>query len=154
MNFIYQCIWRTELIHSVGFHINFFGIIIALGLLFANLYKNLSQDSGWLFLVLEYCDLSTRSTVAHVSKRHNKILTTEASFRWRLERLHIEFGIYFSNLSFDYGILTWWGVFQLKSMICMTRGTCFKIYQHFITWRVLIWWNEPGILMTTHIYFT
>ena len=57
------------------------------------------------------------------------------------------------KLSYGYGILTWWGVFQLKSILCMTCGTCFKIYQHFITWRVLIWWNVP-VLITTHIYFT
>ena len=55
------------------------------------------QDSGWLFNALDFCDRGTRSNCIFLSKRHYKILTTDASFRWRLERLHAEHGIYFPS---------------------------------------------------------
>ena len=52
------------------------------------------QESGWLFQVLEFCDQKTRANAIFICKRYNRILTNDASFRWRLERLHIEDGIY------------------------------------------------------------
>mmetsp|Transcript_4843 Transcript_4843/g.9815 ORF Transcript_4843/g.9815 Transcript_4843/m.9815 type:complete len:731 (+) Transcript_4843:4365-6557(+) len=53
------------------------------------------EDSGWLFSVLNFCDRNTRANCIFLSKRHCKILTTDASFHWRLEQLHIEHGLYF-----------------------------------------------------------
>jgi hypothetical protein len=53
------------------------------------------EESGWLFNVLDFCDRDTRNSALFVSKRYSKIFTTDASFRWRLERLHLEHGIYF-----------------------------------------------------------
>ncbi|KAL7522936.1 hypothetical protein ACHAWX_007672 [Stephanocyclus meneghinianus] len=53
------------------------------------------EESGWLFNVLDFCDRETRNSALIVSKRYSKIFTTDASFRWRLERLHVEHGIYF-----------------------------------------------------------
>ncbi|KAL3803853.1 hypothetical protein HJC23_004015 [Cyclotella cryptica] len=53
------------------------------------------EESGWLFNVLDFCDRETRKAALFVTKRHAKIFTTEASFRWRLGRLHVENGIYF-----------------------------------------------------------
>ena len=55
------------------------------------------EDSGWLFNVLDFCDGQTRSNCLTLAKRYCAILTSDASFRWRLERLHIEKGVYFSS---------------------------------------------------------
>ena len=44
--------------------------------------------------VLTFADISTRNNCIFLSKRYHKILTSEESFRWRLERMHIERGIY------------------------------------------------------------
>ena len=44
--------------------------------------------------VLTFADISTRNNCIFLSKRYHKILTSEESFRWRLERMHIEHGIY------------------------------------------------------------
>lgn len=55
---------------------------------------NPNQDSD--FNVLEFSNENTRNSVLFVCKRYARMLTTEASFRWRLERLHIEDGIYSS----------------------------------------------------------
>lgn len=52
------------------------------------------EESGWLFQVLEFCDNKARSNVVFVCKRYHKLLTSNASFRWRIERLHIEDGVY------------------------------------------------------------
>ena len=53
------------------------------------------QDSGWLFDVLLYCDDHTRKNCLFLCKRYNQLLTTESAFKWRLERLHVENGIFF-----------------------------------------------------------
>eukprot|EP00970_Alexandrium_tamarense_P017708 scaffold10795_cov193-Alexandrium_tamarense.AAC.11 len=55
------------------------------------------EDSGWLFNVLDFCDRETRHNCLFVTNRYCHTLTTDASFRWRLERLHIEHGVYFST---------------------------------------------------------
>ena len=52
------------------------------------------KDSGWLFHLLEFCDKSTRDIAICLSQRYRQILTTEASFKWRLKRLHIEEGVF------------------------------------------------------------
>lgn len=52
-------------------------------------------DEESLFNVLAFCDRETRAAAIFVSKRYSAIFTTDASFRWRLDRLHIEHGIYF-----------------------------------------------------------
>jgi hypothetical protein len=52
-------------------------------------------DKESLFNVLAFCDRETRAAAIFVSKRYSAIFTTDASFRWRLDRLHIEHGIYF-----------------------------------------------------------
>lgn len=57
------------------------------------------KESGWIFQVLECCDNTTRSNSLFICKRYTRMLTTEASFRWRLERLHIEDGVYFPLFS-------------------------------------------------------
>jgi kinesin family protein 5 len=46
---------------------------------------------------LEFCDLKTRANGIFTCKRYQKMLTTDSSFRWRLERLHIEHGVYYSS---------------------------------------------------------
>lgn len=67
------------------------------------------EESGWLFNLLAFCDRETRAAVLFISKRYYEILTTPASFRWRLERLHIECGVYFpSSLPKDH---TWKSLF-------------------------------------------
>ena len=58
---------------------------------------NGDEDSGWLFNVLDFCDRRTRSSCLFLTKRYYKILTSDALFRWRLERLHIEKGLYFPS---------------------------------------------------------
>lgn len=55
------------------------------------------EDSGWLFNVLDFCDRRTRSNCLIITKRYYNTLTSDASFRWRLQRLHIEKGLYFPN---------------------------------------------------------
>ena len=62
-----------------------------------SLSANGDEDSGWLFNVLDFCDESTRIKCLLVSKRYCNILSSDASFRWRLDRLHIEKGVYFTN---------------------------------------------------------
>ena len=52
-----------------------------------------------MFQALEFCDAKSRSNGFLVSKRYSSILTSTPSFRWRLERLHIEDGIYYSPLN-------------------------------------------------------
>ena len=53
------------------------------------------QDTTfWLFRVLEYCDVKTRNNAIFICKHYSTVLTSNSSFRWRLERLHIEHGIY------------------------------------------------------------
>ena len=56
---------------------------------------DIQGDEESLFNVLAFCDRKTRTAALFVAKRYCKIFTTDASFRWRLERLHIEHGIYF-----------------------------------------------------------
>mmetsp|Transcript_7449 Transcript_7449/g.11085 ORF Transcript_7449/g.11085 Transcript_7449/m.11085 type:complete len:783 (+) Transcript_7449:104-2452(+) len=53
------------------------------------------EESGWFFQVLVYCDMTTRSKCVLLSKRYSKILQSQEAFKWQLERLHIENGIYF-----------------------------------------------------------
>lgn len=55
------------------------------------------ETSGWLFNLLDFCDERTRSSCFVLSQRYNKILSSDACFKWRLERLHIEKGVYFSS---------------------------------------------------------
>lgn len=52
------------------------------------------EASGWLFNLLDFCDETTRANCLFLSQRHYKILSSDASFKWRLERLHIEKGVY------------------------------------------------------------
>lgn len=56
---------------------------------------DIQGDEESLFNILAFCDRETRSAAIFVAARYAKIFTTDASFRWRLERLHIEHGIYF-----------------------------------------------------------
>lgn len=55
----------------------------------------LEGDEESLFNVLAFCDRKTRTAAVFVSKRFASLFTTAASFKWRLERLHIEHGVYF-----------------------------------------------------------
>lgn len=50
-----------------------------------------------MFNVLDFCDRRTRSHFLTLTKRYCKILTSDASFRWRLQRLHIEKGLFFPD---------------------------------------------------------
>ena len=60
-------------------------------------FVNGDEASGWLFNLLDFCDTRTRSNCLLLTQRYCKILSSDASFRWRLERLHVEKGVYFPN---------------------------------------------------------
>ena len=49
------------------------------------------------FRILDYCDETSRTNVIILSSAFHKILTSEISFKWRLECLHRERGIYYPN---------------------------------------------------------
>mmetsp|Transcript_9644 Transcript_9644/g.13990 ORF Transcript_9644/g.13990 Transcript_9644/m.13990 type:complete len:613 (+) Transcript_9644:252-2090(+) len=51
-------------------------------------------DEGILFLILSFAGGQSTSKCIFLSKWHQDTLTSEESFKWRLERLHIEKGIY------------------------------------------------------------
>ena len=53
------------------------------------------EASGWLFNLLDFCDDTTRSNCLFLTQRYYEILSNDASYKWRLERLHIEKGVYF-----------------------------------------------------------
>lgn len=55
------------------------------------------EEAGWFFNALDYCDSETRSNCLFLTKRHCRILTSDVSFRWRLQHLHVEHGVYFSS---------------------------------------------------------
>jgi len=48
-----------------------------------------------LFSILNFCDEESRLNFVYLSTRFNHTLTSSLSFKWRLERLHIEKGVYF-----------------------------------------------------------
>jgi len=53
------------------------------------------EDEGLLFAILSFCDDGTsRNEALFLSRRFFHLLNSENSFRWRLQRLHIEHGIY------------------------------------------------------------
>ncbi|CAJ1954421.1 unnamed protein product [Cylindrotheca closterium] len=53
------------------------------------------EDESLLFSILSFCDDRTsRNEVLFLSKRFLDLLTSEVSFRWRLQCLHIVHGIY------------------------------------------------------------
>mmetsp|Transcript_12698 Transcript_12698/g.17497 ORF Transcript_12698/g.17497 Transcript_12698/m.17497 type:complete len:616 (-) Transcript_12698:187-2034(-) len=54
----------------------------------------LFADEGIFFRILTFCERTTSSDFIFLSKWHKDTLTSEASFKWRLHRLHIEKGIY------------------------------------------------------------
>jgi len=63
----------------------------------SNRIVNGDEDSGRLFNVLDFCDRKTRSLCMCLTKRYYNILTSNASFRWQLERLHIKHDVYFPS---------------------------------------------------------
>lgn len=52
-----------------------------------------------LFSILNYLPEETRVSFIAVSKIHSKILTSDLSFKWRNDRLHIEYGVYYPMYS-------------------------------------------------------
>lgn len=63
-----------------------------------------------LFGILDYCDETTRNTCVTLSRSIRDLLTSDSSFKWRLHRLHIEYGVYFS--SEKTGNVTWKSLYQ------------------------------------------
>lgn len=59
-------------------------------------HQVLNNADTALFCILKFLDERTRVNIISVSKTHARILTSEAAFKWRVTRLHIERGIYFS----------------------------------------------------------
>lgn len=57
-------------------------------------YENL------LFHTLDYSDEDIRKKSMFLCKRYTSLLTTESAYRWRLERLHMEYGVY-AHLSLE-----------------------------------------------------
>lgn len=55
------------------------------------------SNQGLLLLILNFVNERTRIQFNLVSSTHAKFLNSDAAFKWRLERLHIENGIYFSS---------------------------------------------------------
>lgn len=55
----------------------------------------LFEDEPMLFSILNFCDQESRLNFLYLSSRMNCMLTSSLSFKWRLERLHIEKGVYF-----------------------------------------------------------
>lgn len=51
-------------------------------------------DVDWPFHVLGHCDEPSRAACACVCRRLARAASTDASFRWRLGRLHVERGVY------------------------------------------------------------
>mmetsp|Transcript_572 Transcript_572/g.1021 ORF Transcript_572/g.1021 Transcript_572/m.1021 type:complete len:668 (+) Transcript_572:79-2082(+) len=61
----------------------------------ALVYSILCNEEA-LFHILSFVDEQTRESFVFVSVAHSKILTSEASYFWRCQRLHLERGIFFS----------------------------------------------------------
>jgi len=59
------------------------------------------ENEDVLFCVLDYCDHQDRSSFLFLSRTHGSLLTSEASFKWRLERLHKERGLYAPTYRLD-----------------------------------------------------
>lgn len=55
----------------------------------------LFSSEGLLFLILNFCDEESRSNFLHLSNQLHRTLTSSFSFKWRLQRLHVERGVYF-----------------------------------------------------------
>lgn len=54
------------------------------------------ENEELLFSILNFCDVSSRSNLIFLSTKQLHLLTSDASFKWRVERLHVEKGIYHS----------------------------------------------------------
>lgn len=54
-------------------------------------------NEDFCFSILSFLDERTRVNFISVTKEHSRLLTSDAAFKWRLTRLHIEHGIYFSS---------------------------------------------------------
>lgn len=52
------------------------------------------ENDNLFFTILDYCDDKTRSNCLLLSSTHYKMLSTEESFKWRVQCLHREKGIY------------------------------------------------------------
>mmetsp|Transcript_7061 Transcript_7061/g.8938 ORF Transcript_7061/g.8938 Transcript_7061/m.8938 type:complete len:218 (-) Transcript_7061:1980-2633(-) len=67
-----------------------------------------------LFRILDYCNDTTRVDAIALSSTFYKLLTSEVSFKWRVECLHREKGIYYP-VSFNSGLTSsstsWKGIF-------------------------------------------
>jgi len=50
-----------------------------------------------LFSILDYCDETSRINCIYLSKAQVQILTSNISYKWRLEKLHLENGIYYNR---------------------------------------------------------
>ncbi len=55
---------------------------------------NVLESEELLFKILNYCDETTRCHFLFLSSKHYTLLTSEASYKWRVECLHHEMGIY------------------------------------------------------------
>eukprot|EP00978_Attheya_sp_CCMP212_P009324 scaffold22023_cov47-Attheya_sp.AAC.1 len=73
------------------------------------------DESGLLFQVLEYCDYATRSRCVFLSRGYHRALTSDAAFRWHLNCMHIECGIFSPRQLLDSpssGGETWKSIFM------------------------------------------
>ncbi len=52
------------------------------------------DNENLLFSILNFCNEESRRNFVFVSRKHCTILTSDASFKWRVECLHRELGIY------------------------------------------------------------
>lgn len=57
--------------------------------------ESVFADEGILFSILSFGGSDSTSNCIFLSKWHKDTLTSDESFKWRLERLHVEKGIYF-----------------------------------------------------------
>jgi len=55
----------------------------------------LCHNEHLLFYILNFCDELSRLNFIYLSSQTHHFLTSDDSFKWRLERLHIERGVYF-----------------------------------------------------------
>lgn len=101
------------------------------------------EESGWLFQVLEFCNQKTRSNAIFICKRYNRILTNDASFRWRLERLHIEDGIY-CTAAISKG--------QSSSISPSSSKASFKELYLGLVQRQMLWYKNGNDSMATSKY--
>eukprot|EP00980_Cylindrotheca_fusiformis_P028637 scaffold22620_cov131-Cylindrotheca_fusiformis.AAC.32 len=61
-----------------------------------NVSMRVVDDENLCFEILSFCDeFPTRNNFLFLSKHIFEILTTEKAFKWRLDRLHKEYGVYF-----------------------------------------------------------